>query len=94
MNDEVAESLKEEKRRKQMEAIAEDLFNNEKVSNHFFSQCRQHLVLVQPNLVSRNVLVVVEGLRYHAQRLGPVTCSVVDQRAPSLARSCRLENSE
>ncbi|OWM73593.1 hypothetical protein CDL15_Pgr026692 [Punica granatum] len=32
-NEEVAESVKEEKRRKQMEAIAEDLFNNERVRN-------------------------------------------------------------
>ena len=31
-NDEMAESVKEEKRRKQMEAVAEDLFNNERVS--------------------------------------------------------------
>ncbi|XP_051113463.1 nibrin homolog isoform X2 [Andrographis paniculata] len=32
-NESVAESVKEEKKRKQMEAIAEDLFNNEKVEN-------------------------------------------------------------
>lgn len=30
-NEEVAESVKEEKRRKQLEAIAEDLFNSERV---------------------------------------------------------------
>lgn len=28
----VAESMKEEKRRKQMEAVAEEMFNNERVS--------------------------------------------------------------
>lgn len=33
-NEDVAESIKEEKKRKQMEAIAEDLFNSEKVCNH------------------------------------------------------------
>lgn len=32
-NEEMVESVKEEKKRKQMEAIAEDLFNNEKVRN-------------------------------------------------------------
>lgn len=32
-NEDVAESIKEEKKRKQMEAIAEDLFKSEKVSN-------------------------------------------------------------
>lgn len=30
-SEELAESVKEEKKRKKMEAIAEDLFNNEKV---------------------------------------------------------------
>lgn len=32
-NQEMIDSMKEEKKRKQMEAIAEDLFNNEKVIN-------------------------------------------------------------
>lgn len=36
-NEDVAESIKEEKKRKQMEAIADDLFNNEKVWIAFFS---------------------------------------------------------
>ena len=35
-NEEMAESVKEEKRRKQMEAIAEDLFNNQKVGKISF----------------------------------------------------------
>lgn len=33
----MAESVKEEKKRKQMEAIADDLFNNEKVLTRYFN---------------------------------------------------------
>lgn len=36
-NEDVAESVKEEKKRKQMEAIADDLFNNEKVLTRYFN---------------------------------------------------------
>lgn len=35
-NDETAEYVKEEKRRKQREAVADDLFNNQKVSPILF----------------------------------------------------------
>jgi nijmegen breakage syndrome protein 1 len=36
-NEEMVESVKAEKKRKQMEAVAEDLFNNEKVRNARYS---------------------------------------------------------
>lgn len=36
-NEDVAESVKEEKKRKQIEAIADDLFNNEKVLTRYFN---------------------------------------------------------
>lgn len=34
--EEMVESVKEEKKRKQLEAIAEDLFNNERVSTEIY----------------------------------------------------------
>lgn len=36
-SEEMVESVKAEKKRKQMEAVAEDLFNNEKVRNAWYS---------------------------------------------------------
>lgn len=36
-SEEMVESVKAEKKRKQMEAVAEDLFNNEKVKNVWYS---------------------------------------------------------
>lgn len=42
--EEIAESVKEEKKRKQMEAIAEDLFIYEKVWMHFIDRASKQIV--------------------------------------------------
>lgn len=51
-NEEMVESVKEEKRRKQMEAIAEDLFNNEKVCKTSFLNKSEEICLV-PHIINQ-----------------------------------------